>query len=88
MRRRLPRGLRPRLLLALLVTSAVTLGVAAIVVLSRSRTACATRAPTNLRGGRARDRGAPSRRVSRDMPYDPLADPATGRGARALVTAP
>ena len=34
MRRRLPRGLRPRLLLALLLTSAVTLGVAATVLLS------------------------------------------------------
>ena len=34
MRRRLPRGLRPRLLLALLLTSAVTLGIAATVLLS------------------------------------------------------
>ena len=33
-RRRLPRGLRPRLLLALLFTSAVTLGIAATVLLS------------------------------------------------------
>ena len=33
-RRRLPRGLRPRLLLALLLTSAVTLGIAATVLLS------------------------------------------------------
>ena len=44
MRRRLPAGLRWRLLVALVVTSAVTLGVAAVVVLSRCRRTSATRA--------------------------------------------
>ena len=34
LRRRLPRGLRPRLLLALLFTSLVTLSIAATVLLS------------------------------------------------------
>ena len=45
MRRRLPAGLRWRLLLALVATSAVTLGVAALVVLPPLQDRCATRAP-------------------------------------------
>jgi len=49
MRRRLPRGLRPRLLLALLLTSAVTLGVAATVLLSPLPDRLREQSATNLR---------------------------------------
>ncbi|HET8953179.1 MAG TPA: HAMP domain-containing sensor histidine kinase [Solirubrobacteraceae bacterium] len=50
MRRRLPRGLRPRLLLALLLTSAVTLGIAATVLLSPLPDRLREQSATNLRG--------------------------------------
>jgi signal transduction histidine kinase len=50
MRRRLPRGLRPRLLLALLLTSAVTLGVAATVLLSQLPDRLRQQSAVNLRG--------------------------------------
>jgi signal transduction histidine kinase len=49
MRRRLPRGLRPRLLLALLLTSAVTLGIAATVLLSPLPDRLREQSATNLR---------------------------------------
>jgi len=49
-RRRLPRGLRPRLLLALLLTSAVTLGIAATVLLSPLPDRLREQSATNLRG--------------------------------------
>jgi signal transduction histidine kinase len=49
MRRRLPRGLRPRLLVALLLTSAVTLGVAATVLLSPLPDRLRAQSATNLR---------------------------------------
>ena len=48
-RRRLPRGLRPRLLLALLLTSAVTLGIAATVLLSPLPDRLREQSATNLR---------------------------------------
>jgi signal transduction histidine kinase len=50
MRRRLPAGLRWRLLVALVVTSAVTLGVAAIVVLKPLQQDLRTQSAENLRG--------------------------------------
>src|SRR5215213_4385136 len=50
MRQRLPRGLRPRLLLALLLTSAVTLGVAATVLLSPLPDRLRQQSAVNLRG--------------------------------------
>jgi signal transduction histidine kinase len=49
LRRRLPRGLRPRLLLALLLTSAVTLGIAATVLLSPLPDRLRQQSATNLR---------------------------------------
>jgi len=49
-RRRLPRGLRARLLLALLLTSAVTLGIAATVLLSPLPDRLREQSATNLRG--------------------------------------
>ena len=49
MRGRVPRGLRPRLLLALLLTSAVTLGIAATVLLSPLPDRLREQSATNLR---------------------------------------
>jgi signal transduction histidine kinase len=50
MRRRLPGGLRPRLLLAFILTSAATLGVAATVLLSPLQDRLREQSADNLRG--------------------------------------
>src|SRR6187200_283274 len=72
MRRRLPRGLRPRLLLALLLTSAVTLGIAATVLLSplpdRLREQSATNQRVAVTASRER-----FEKALKDLGDDPLA---------------
>ena len=50
MRRRLPAGLRWRLLVALVLTSAVTLGVAAVVVLKPLQQDLRNQSAESLRG--------------------------------------
>src|SRR5687767_8593990 len=50
MRRRVPAGLRPRLLLAFILTSAATLGVAATVLLSPLQDRLREQSAVNLRG--------------------------------------
>ncbi len=72
MRRRLPRGLRPRLLLALLLTSAVTLGIAATVLLSPLPDRLRETSATNLRVAVTASRESFEKAV-RELPKDPFA---------------
>ena len=72
MRRRLPRGLRPRLLLALLLTSAVTLGIAATVLLSPLPDRLREQSATNQRVAVAASRER-FEKALRDLGDDPLA---------------
>ena len=72
MRRRLPRGLRPRLLLALLLTSAVTLGIAATVLLSPLPDRLREQSATNLRAAVLATRPAVEDAV-RDAPENEFA---------------
>ena len=71
-RRRLPRGLRPRLLLALLLTSAVTLGIAATVLLSPLPDRLREQSATNLRVAVTASREA-FEQALREQPKDPFA---------------
>jgi signal transduction histidine kinase len=71
-RRRLPRGLRPRLLLALLFTSAVTLGIAATVLLSPLPDRLRQQSATNLRVAVTAQREAFERALSEEG-KDPFA---------------
>ena len=71
-RRRLPRGLRPRLLLALLLTSAVTLGIAATVLLSPLPDRLREQSATNLRVAVTASREA-FEQALRDEPKDEFA---------------
>jgi signal transduction histidine kinase len=72
LRRRLPRGLRPRLLLALLLTSAVTLGIAATVLLSPLPDRLREQSATNLRVAVTASREAFERGL-REQAKDPFA---------------
>ena len=72
MRRRLPRGLRPRLLLALLLTSAVTLGIAATVLLSPLPDRLREQSATNQRVAVTAARES-FEKALRELPKDPLA---------------
>src|SRR5829696_1751611 len=74
MRRRLPRGLRPRLLLALLLTSAITLGVAATVLLSPLPDRLRQQSAVNLRGAVLASR-TNLENALRDQPKDAIAVP-------------
>src|SRR5215208_595868 len=74
MRRRLPRGLRPRLLLALLLTSAVTLGIAATVLLSPLPDRLREQSAVNLRAAVLASRPNLEKAV-RDQPKDQIAIP-------------
>src|SRR4029079_12542831 len=69
---RLPRGLRPRLLLALLLTSAVTLGIAATVLLSPLPQRLREQSASNLRVAVTSQREA-FERALRDAPKDQFA---------------
>ena len=71
-RRRLPRGLRPRLLLALLLTSAVTLGIAATVLLSPLPDRLRQQSAANMRVAVTASREG-FERALRDEPKDPFA---------------
>jgi signal transduction histidine kinase len=74
MRRRLPRGLRPRLLLALLLTSSVTLGIAATVLLSPLPDRLREQSAVNLRGAVLASRTNVENAL-RDQPKDAIAVP-------------
>ena len=69
LRRRLPRGLRPRLLLALLFTSLVTLSIAATVLLSPLPDRLREQSATNLRAAVLATRPAVEKAIH-DQPKD------------------
>ena len=72
LRRRLPRGLRPRLLLALLFTSLVTLSIAATVLLSPLPDRLREQSATNLRAAVLATRPAVEKAIH-DQPEDEFA---------------
>ena len=72
LRRRLPRGLRPRLLLALLFTSLVTLSIAATVLLSPLPDRLREQSATNLRAAVLATRPAVEKAIH-DQPKDEFA---------------